>query len=75
VARADDVHIFDRRVGPEQLYHNAIIPEANYHKGDICDAARLAELLQQVKPAVIFDLLSPPMFEFDLAYYIHAHQR
>lgn len=73
VARAEDVHIFDRHVGPEQLYYTDFIPEANYHKGDICDSARLAQVLQQVRPAMIFDLVSPPMFEYDLAYYMRIN--
>jgi sterol-4alpha-carboxylate 3-dehydrogenase (decarboxylating) len=73
VARAEDVHIYDHNVRQDRPHYSGFIPEANYHEGDICDSSRLSQVLQEVRPVVIFDLVSPPMSEHDLAFYMRVN--
>ena len=72
-ANADEVHVLDLKIDEDRPFHCRQITKANYHQGDIRDAARLEEVLQQVKPNVILDLVSPPMFLFTLAYYMNIN--
>ncbi|KAI9719482.1 MAG: putative secondary metabolism biosynthetic enzyme [Chrysothrix sp. TS-e1954] len=72
-ATALQVHVFDINVDESRPFHCAQLPQSNYHKGDFCDVVRLKEVLHQVRPNVIFDLVSPPMFEHDLRYYMRVN--
>ncbi|KAK5056042.1 hypothetical protein LTR84_012593 [Exophiala bonariae] len=73
VARAEDVHIYDLNISPERTHHNNLIPLENHHQGDICDSDRLGQVLHDVRPSVIFDLVSPAMFLHDLAFYMRIN--
>ncbi|KAL9087202.1 MAG: hypothetical protein Q9159_003769 [Coniocarpon cinnabarinum] len=76
-AKASNVHIFDLKTIKDHPFYSPQIPKENYHQGDICDPVRLECVLEQVKPVVIFDLVSPPMFELKLRDYmrVNVHAR